>query len=164
MTTPQWRHTLLASVLTATGLALTLPASASDWMGLTAKMTVAEQMATLTEQGFTCTRNNALFGVVTHTCRQGERMVRPGENRIRFSCEVFDGCAMSFDVLAQTLAEQGLVDNVAIEQQQTNLVGNLATINKACGQTPSGEELCVIENVGYTTGQARPEIKLRLAQ
>jgi hypothetical protein len=163
MTTTQWRRILLASVLTAAGWALTLPASASDWMGLNAKMTVAEQMATLTDQGFTCTQNNALFGVVTRTCRQGDQMVQPGEKRIRFSCEVVDGCAMPFDALAQTLAEQGLVDNVVIERNQT-LAGNLAATNKACGQTPAGEQLCVIENISYTTGQAQPEIELRLPQ
>ena len=139
---------------------LSAPALAAEWLGLDANMGVPTQIAKLENQGFSCTQSTGLLGVVNHVCRQGEQVVRPGQNRIHFSCEVVDGCDVPFDVLAQTFAEQGLIDSAVLERTQTGLVGALANTSRVCGNTPQGERLCVVENIRYTTGQARPEVEL----
>jgi len=149
-------------------LAITLMASTAvanpTLLGLSTQMSLDEQIATLTNQGFECRQTTALLGLARHTCRQGESVVEPNAERIRFSCEVFEACTMTYDALAQLLADNGVVSDVAPEQEEMNMLGNVVKINKACGRTPTNERLCVREKVSYTSGQVTPEVELSAEQ
>lgn len=142
-------------------------AAAVELVGVSADMDIDAQISALEEQGYQCTQRTNAFGNTTYTCRVGAKTVRPGLDRIRFSCEVFEGCELSSEMLAQKLATSFLGDatfgEFEFQPEQLSLVGSLSTINKYCSHSTKGHSVCVIENVRYTSGEVIPEVELARA-
>lgn len=117
-------------------------------LGLCWQLSVEEMKISLQARGFDDLTSSGSSGSVT-LGRNGKDEVSIYSDRISFSCSAFDACDAGIDKVFSELMESKKLIDIEPKSQEQNLPGVGSTFaDGICGNTPNGEQLCVINIVG----------------